>query len=150
MSANNITQKCQKTAKAFLDTVELSFINDTETQIVEGIASSDMMLPAVVCQCQQATASVAFEGNWAATLRIEVRSNADDTTQDEHHDRAGEVFGVFMTSRANYVVNMSNATIGFTCQELIPMEQGWELNDDSWVSYLVLQVECAGTYFDVS
>ena len=71
MSANNITQLCQKAAKAFLDGENLSFITDEESQIVTGIVSSDIQLPTVICQCRTATSAVPFEGNWSATLHIE-------------------------------------------------------------------------------
>jgi hypothetical protein len=150
MSANNITQLCQKAAKAFLDSEDLSFITDEETQIVTGIASGDMGLPMVICQCQQAQAAEAYEGNWSATLRIELRSNCNDTDQDDHHANAGELFGKFMTSVATGRAFMSNEDLGFTAQQVLPVQQGWEVNDESWVSYLILQVECCGTYFSVA
>ena len=150
MSANNITQLCQKSIQAFLFTQNLSFITDNESQILTGIASADMMLPAVVVQCGNAIHSVPYEGNWTATARIEIHSNASDTTQDEHHERAGEVFGLFMTSVADARQNLSSADLGFTAQQVTATQQGWEVNDDSWVSYLMIEVECAGTYFDVS
>lgn len=150
MSANNITQLCQQAAKAFLDLEDLTFITDEESQIVTGIASADMSLPMVVCQCQQAQAAVPYEGNWSATLRIELRSNADDTTKDAHHTNAGELFGKFMGSVAAGRAAMSSSVIGFTCQQLLPVRQGWEINDNSWVSFLELQVECAGSFFSVA
>lgn len=150
MPANNITQLCQQAAKAFLDGEELSFINDAETQIVTGIASDDITLPLVVCQCQSASAAMPYEGNWSATLRIEVRSNSSDTTQDDHHANAGEVFGKFMDTPANMRQHLSSEELGFTCQNLWPERQGWELNDKSWASFMEFQVECAGSYFDVS
>jgi len=150
MSANNITQLCQKAAKAFLDAEDLSFITDEESQIVTGIASDDVQLPMVVCQCSQATAAIPYEGNWSALLRVEIRSNADDTAQDEHHEWAGEVFAKFMGGISETRQLLSNQTLGFTCQQLLPSRQGWEINDNSWVSYIELQVECCGTYFSVA
>lgn len=150
MSANNITQLCQKAAKAYLDAEDLSFITDEESQIVTGIAVENMMLPAVIVQCANADAEVPWEGNWSALLRVELRSNAEDTTQDDHHSHAGELFGKFMVSVAAGRAGLSNETLGFTCQQLLPVRQGWEINDESWVSYLELRVECAGTYFATS
>ena len=150
MSANNITQLCQKAVKSYLDSEDLSFITDEESQIMAGIASTELMLPAVIIQCQRASASVAFEGNWSATLRVELRSNADDTTQDQHHDNAGELFGKFMISQSDARLALSSSTLGFTCQQLLPQDQGWDINDDSWVSFLVLQVDCCGSYFDTA
>lgn len=145
--ANNITQLCQQAAKVYLDSEELSFVADNETQIVTGIFSDDLTLTTVVCQCQNADAAVPYEGNWSATLRIELRNNADDVTADEHHAMAGELFSKFMVSVADGRLNLSNQTLGFTCQQLLPTQQGWEINDGSWVSFLLLQVECCGTYF---
>jgi len=150
MSANNITQLCQKAAKAFLDSEDLSFITDEESQIVTGIASDDISMPTVICQCAQAQAAVPYEGNWSATLRIELRSNADDTSQDEHHERAGELFGKFMVGIPEGRQFLSNQTLGFTAQQVLPVRQGWEINDGSWVSYIELQIECCGSYFSVA
>ena len=150
MSANNITQLCQKAAKAFLDSEDLSFITDEETQIRTGIASSDIELPMVVCQCMTADAAVPYEGNWSALLRIELRSSCDDVAQDTHHEYAGELFGKFFDTVPAGRGHLSDETLGFTCQQLLPVRQGWEINDNSWVSYLELQVECCGTYFDVT
>lgn len=150
MPANNITQLCQQAAKALLDAHDLSFITDETTQIVTGIAAEDIALPMVICQCTQADAAVPYEGNWSAHLRIEVRSNCDDTTQDEHHENAGEVFAVFMGGIQETREALSNSTLGFTAQQVLPVRQGWEINDSSWVSYLELTVECAGTYFSIA
>ena len=150
MSANNITQLCQKAVKAYLDGEDLSFITDAETQIVGGISAEELSLSSVVIQCQRASASVAFEGNWQATLRVELRSNSDDTTQDQHHENAGELFGKFMISQSDAREALSNEALGFTCQFLLPQDQGWDLNDGSWVSFIVLQLECAGSYFDTA
>ena len=142
MSANNITQLCQQAAKAYLDSEDLSF----KSQIVLGIAADEIQLPLVVCQCQQAQANVPYEGNWSASLRIELRSNCDSTTQDQHHANAGELFGKFMVSIAAGKTAMTSQTLGFTCQQLLPVRQGWEIYDSSWVSYLELTVECCGSY----
>lgn len=152
MAANNITQKCQQAAREFLIAEELSFIGDAESQIVCGIWAGELQLTTVVCQCQTADAEVPWEGNWSALLRIEVRSACgdDDPEGAAHFENAGEVFGKFMDSITQGRQHLSSATIGFTCQQLLPVRQGWEINDASWVSWLELRVECAGTYFDVS
>lgn len=149
MSANNITQKCQQAARAYLTAEELSFITTAEVQIVCGIHRGEMQLPMVICHCQSADAEMPWEGNWSALLRVEVRTQADDSDidGDDHQVMAAEVFSKFMVSIPAGRLAMSNETIGFTCQQLLPMRQGWEINDGSWVSYLELKVECAGTYF---
>lgn len=152
MSANNITQKCQKAVKAYLDSEELSFIGDTAMQIVMGICRREFQLTQVVVQCASADAAVPWEGNWSALLRIEIRSQADDDDEDgsAHFSNAGELFEKFMVGIAEGRAFLSNQDVGFTCQQLLPIRQGWETNDGSWVSYLELRAECAGTYFDVS
>ena len=151
MSANNITQKCQLAARNFLRTDGLSFITDANASIRSGIVADDIALPVVICQCTRAVGSVAFEGNWAATLRIELRSNADDDEEEDgetHHENAGELFAKFMTDTA--AQDLTNGLPGFTAQFVVPEEQGWDLNDRSWVSWLILRVECAGSDFDIS
>lgn len=152
MSANNITQKLQRAAKAYLDSEDLSFITDEETQIVCGIARGEMNLTQVVCQCASAEAEVPWEGNWSALLRVEIRTQADDDSDDGdgHFANAGEVFEKFMVAIAAGRGALSNQDIDITCQQLLPVRQGWEIDGGSWVSFLELKVECAGRYFDVS
>lgn len=152
MSANNITQKCQKAARAYLIGEDLAFVTDEESQIVCGIWFGTLQLTTVICQCKDADAEVPYEGNWRALLRIEVRSasSENDPEGEAHFENAGEVFSKFMVSFADGKTALSNEEIGFTCQQLLPVRQGWDINDDSWVSYLEMQVDCAGTYFAVS
>lgn len=155
MSANNITHKVQRAAKAYLDNENLSFVADPETQIVCGISRGEIELTHVVLQCASAEAEMPWEGNWSALLRVEVRSQADDDdeTGEGHFLNAGEVFERFMVSIPNGRTALSSSDIGFTCQQLLPVRQGWELQGERtsiWVSFLELRVECAGTYFDVT
>jgi hypothetical protein len=153
MSANNITQKCQKAARAYLVAEGLEFITDAESQIVCGIWAGELQLTTVICQCKTADATGSWEGNWSAELRIEVRSKTDtdnDPEGDDHFANAGEVFSKFMVSTANSRGLISNEEIAFTCQQLEPMRQGWDIDDNSWISWIELKVECAGSYFDVS
>lgn len=153
MSANNITQKCQLAAKAFLDGESLSFISDAESQIRTGIHRGELSLTTVICQCKSANADVPYEGNWNARLRIELRSAADDDSTDDgdnHLANAGELFGKFMTSLAEARTNLSNEDIGFTCQLLTPIVQEWDTNDNSWVSAIEFDVKCCGTFLDMT
>lgn len=153
MSANNITQKCQRAVKAYLDSEELSFINDAESQIRTGIHRGELSLTTVIVQCKSATAEVPYEGNWQARLRIELRSEADDDGTDDgenHFDNAGELFGKFMISHTAARTNLSNEAVGFTCQLLTPVVQEWDINDNSWVSAIEFDVICCGTFIDMT
>lgn len=155
MSSNSITHKVQLAARNFLRNEGLSFVADVRESIRSGIVGADVSLPLIVCQCARATAEATNEGNWSCSLRIEVRTNADgedgeggEDLQQSHHDRAGEVFGKFMTATAK--TDLSDALQDFTAQFVIAEEQGWDLNDRSWVSFLVLRVECCGSDFSVA
>ncbi len=152
MSANNITQKCQKAARAYVESEDLSFIDDEEAQIVTGICRRELKLTTVILQCASADAAVPWEGNWSAMLRVEIRSQVDEDDEDgaAHFDNAGELFEKFMVSIEDGRGLMSSEEVEFTCQQLLPVRQGWEINDGSWVSFLELRVECAGTFFDVT
>jgi len=148
MSASNITQLVELAAANFVKLQELSFLTDEESQIGTGISPDETLLPQVTCSCQRAIAAVPFEGNWSATLRVELQSNASDTSLTDHHANAGELFSRFMSSTLNQ--DLTNALDGFTAQFVLPTEQGWEPKDDSWISFLILQVECCGSDIDIS
>ncbi len=155
MSANNITQKCQRAAREYIaaQVEALPFIQDPETQIVTGIHRGELQLTTVICQCKTATPETVYEGNWTARLRVEIRSNIhDDGTDDgdNHFENAGALFALFMIGQVEARQAISNADIGFTCQQLTVTEQGWDIEEQCWMSYMDLNVECAGTYFDVS
>lgn len=146
MSANNITYLCQKAARNFYAGQSFSWVTDPDSQIVTGISSGEVALPNLVCQCKNADAAVPWEGNWSATLRITVRSNCDDSTADEHHERSGDVFGMLMTDTAKG--DLSDALEGFSAQQVLPISQGWDVDEDTWVSWIEFQVECFGSDAD--
>jgi hypothetical protein len=53
-----------------------------------------------------------------------------------------------MTDTAN--LDLTNALDGFTAQFVLPVEQGWNPSDDSWVSFIVFQIECCGSDIDIT
>ena len=151
MPANHICYLAQKAAAAFLRSVDLTFVEDENTQIVAGISTQPRELSQVLCQCQQAqNVEQTREGNWQATLLIELRENAEEIDEDEHHANAGELFAYFFT--ATVAADLTAALTGWTVQFVLAQETGWRLEQKqgdfsapgSWVSFLVLRVECFG------
>jgi hypothetical protein len=151
MPANHIVYLAQKAAAAFLRTADLSFLTDEATQIVSGISTVPRTLSQVLCQCQLAqNDDQTREGNWQAQLLIELRENAEEVTEDQHHARAGELFAHFFTATID--ADLTAALPGWTVQFVLAQETGWRLEQDkgdfaapgSWVSFLVLRLECFG------
>jgi hypothetical protein len=143
---NNICYLLQKAARLFLTTETLSFVDGPH--IFQGLSALTVSNPRVVCQCIKAIADTQFEGNWLGTLRIYLYANADDTAEDTFHAYAGELFAKFMTGTAE--TNLSAALDNFTAQFVLPLEQGWGIQDRTWFSYLDLQVNCCGSDIDIS
>lgn len=151
-SSNSILQKVQQAARDFVRDAGLSWV--AEASIVSGItrgpAADDMdadvsstELPAVICQCQQASAADSTpSGNWLATLAVHVRSHADETTEDQHLARTGEVFDLFMDGE-DTITGLS-ALADFTAEQVEVDTQDYNASGRVWTSTLTLRVRCRG------
>jgi hypothetical protein len=127
---------------AYLQSQDLSFIEDDA--IVGGISKVSEVRPLVVVQTIHATAEVPFTGNWDVDFVVELRENADDTEEDDHHARAGELFSVFLANERDVADAISAAYTGFQCQFLLPKEQSFRLQDRSWISQMSFGAHCCG------
>lgn len=146
----NITQQAQKAWAAYLKSLTLDSVESGQIyRGIEGAITSESdeqpqtrLLPCVIVECRKAVESAPFTGNWTADVIIKVRSNADDTTEDEHHDFASEVFSNCWQS--NIVSDLNNQD-NFTVQQVRAKEQGYDLIDRSWESYIAFEVECCAS-----
>jgi hypothetical protein len=146
----NITQQAQKAYCAFLKTLTLDSV--PSSQIYRGIENSTKsesedeperrLLPCVIVECKRASESLQDSGNWTASVRIMCRSNADDTTEDEHHEFASEIFSNVFYADSKTDLNSQD---DFTVLQVRAQEQGYDLEDRSWVSYMEMAVECCAS-----
>lgn len=146
----NITQQAQKAFCAYLKGLTLDAIESSS--IYRGIENStksesedppeSRVLPCVIIECNRATESLQDSGNWTARVRVVCRSNADDTTEDEHHDFASEIFSNVFHAEIKTDLNSQD---DFTVLQVRADEQGYDLEDRSWVSYMIMAVECCAS-----
>lgn len=137
---NNICQLVQKAIAAYLASENLSFAPNIYTSVLDDTAVN----PSVLVKCADADCDNDEEGNWTTIADVEYRENKDDTTEAQHHERAGEVFASFATrTKAD---DISNALSNFTTQQIIRKRQGWKADGRLWVSFLRLELKgCCGS-----
>jgi hypothetical protein len=97
--------------------------------------------PCVITACQSAQMNPEQSGNWRAMVNVSVYSNADDTSAVGHHQLVTAVYDSLLTDT---IAKDLSALDGFTAFLVLPQEQGWDIQERSWVSSLSLQIECAG------
>jgi hypothetical protein len=155
MSASNyVTDKVQQALKTFLQGQNFSAIGIPDDQIYSGIENATVptepetapvtrKLPCVECVCQEANAEDEHFLNWLADARVQVRTNADDTTESDHHDIAATVFNTITTD--TLAADLSSSLADFTAFLVNFKAQRWELVDRSWQSIIEFQVHCCGS-----
>lgn len=147
MGKNNITNKVEDAAKAYLQGVGLELI-DTD-HIHAGLSADDIATPYVACVCQSAECEEIFDGNWSANLELQVVSNADSFTAAQHKELAAEVFSWWFIDKGDLRDNLSASLDNFTAHFVIPRTQSYDLRDTErgrfWESRLSLVVKCCGS-----
>jgi hypothetical protein len=109
-------------------------LENRESESEEGEDSSIIKLPCVICICYSAEPVLPnFHGNWNATLRLEIESNADDTTGHEHASRVREITRHFLTT--TIAKDLSDAIAEFYVAKVAPGTRGWSIQGRSWVSF---------------
>jgi hypothetical protein len=136
-SYNAITLRTQKALKAYLDGLSFSW----SPTILRGATADTKVLPAVIVQCATADhEQVGFAtGNWIASAEIQIRENADDTSEDAHLDHAGDVCDAFVAE--SVASDITTAAAGVLAVNMCrPMTQSYQIQDRSWVSTLTLML----------
>lgn len=131
---NHITQLMQLAGVNYLGSVGMP------GTIVPGLSRAPIASPQVVVICHRVVPSEMFEGNWSGNVRFELYSNIDETTEEEFHQLAGQLFSYLMVDEQSLpqLVNEAARTLGiilpdqfpvleFTVQEIVPVAQGWEV-----------------------
>ena len=148
-ASNYITDKLQQALRAFLRAQDLGAIENVykgiehPTPEEEGAPPVTRKLPCVECVSQTAEAVDEQFLNWLADAEVRVRTNADDATEDEHHQLAANVFNKLTTD--TLAADLTAALDDFTAFLVNFKTQRWELVERSWQSILTFQVHCAGS-----
>lgn len=135
---NNVTQQVQRALHAYLVEEGLTFVD--AFQIYTSLLRETATVPNVLIKCQRAICTVSDEGSWRARARIELRESHDDSTETEHFDHAGELFGQFFTE--TIADDLSQALGDWTAFQVTKVEQGWQIDGRLWVSYLEIDIDC--------
>lgn len=152
MPSNSIIQKVQQSVREMLRGSGLDWID--ENSIVSGISRGPMgddldseavstPLPSIVCQCQSANRIYQpNSGNWEATLLVMIRENADDTTEDEHLERCGQVADILMDTKQ--VESDLSEFPDFFVEFFSVESMSYDLADRSWRTTIQATVRCCG------
>jgi hypothetical protein len=153
---------CHKTQKAAQEMVKARIVaNGLESllpaeSVFAGIGGGLLTAKRVVCECKNAVAAEPWEGNWMADLKIQVRCPHEDISEDDFHELAGQIFAFFFQSKSDVETRLSNATIKYTAQFVIPRRASWDIENEGdadapshvWVSEVEFQVLCSGSVID--
>jgi hypothetical protein len=153
-ASNYITDKVQQALKSFLQTQDFTAVNIPSDQIYAGIENETVptepelapvtrKLPCIQAVCQSAEAVDEHFLNWLASARVEIRTNADDTTETDHHAAAAAVLNTITTD--TIAADLSGALADFKAFLVNFKSQRWELVDRSWQSLIEFEVHCAGS-----
>jgi hypothetical protein len=149
-ATNNILGRTMQAVVAFLEAQELPpgvsvFAGISQGQGPISENENRVPLPSVVVNCDSAThdPEAHATGTWQTSVEIRVRSNADDTTETEHLERAGAVFDLFMCRGIHELLTL--AAPDFTCFQVLVKTQRYDLTGRSWQSILELDAAVCGS-----
>jgi len=150
-SSNYITDKVQRALAAFLKAQ--TFTGIPAAQIYKGIEhvaqenedleQTSRVLPCIECLCTEADADTMEGILWRATALVTVVTNADDTTEDQHHAFAEAVFNTITTDSIS--TDLSAALPDFYCYACLPQRQEWGIQGRAWGATMTFQVQCVGS-----
>ena len=143
IGGNDITYRVERGIKEFVD----FFIADNNivASTYHGIEKQDeeKQLPHVVIACQSASADDTDGILWNARLTVEVRTNSDDTSPEEHHELAEAIINAITDGDAELWVNAHSELLHVYGVNIETQE--WSARDRSWVSGCVCNVVCIGS-----
>jgi len=148
--SNNICRLCELAFQAYGKTqVE----NIAPASVLAGFDDEDQVpTPRVVYNCDSAEPDgPPDDAVWACQLEVQVVSNCDDKTKDEHHDLCSEVFSRYFVGRENTcdAINVAareaNPAVRIFVQDILPGSQAKTIQDRKWVSSAFFRVICSGT-----
>lgn len=156
--ASNICHKTQVAAQLMVQDRVTAGAQESDiplNSIFAGIGIGDLTAKRVVLVCKRAIPQTPWEGNWDADLQVQVIGPAADfDSANDFHAYAGQVFAFFFQAPATVCDRLSNTTVKYTAQFIVPTGANWEfLNEQtegwkgpaSWVSEQSFRVTCCGS-----
>lgn len=159
--SNNICHKTQVAAQLMVQDRVTAGAQESDIpleSIFAGIGIGDLTAKRVVLLCKRAVPQTVWEGNWDADLQVQVIGPAADfESADDFHAYAGQVFAFFFQAPATVCERLSNPTVKYTAQFIVPTGANWEFLDEnvegwhgpaSWVSEQNFRVTCSGSVIE--
>ncbi len=138
---NSIITLAEKSLKTWLATQDIGDI--PTANIFRAFDSAARVLPAIAVQAESAEPVSKTAGTWKIPLRVEVRSQADDSTEDAHHTRVEKVFDLLHAGDLS--ANLSAALTGFECQFAVTEGAMHAVDNRQWTSSLRLTLWCGAS-----
>jgi hypothetical protein len=136
-----ILHKVMNAVKAHLATLTLADI--PAGNIHAGLSGEKRSLPHVGVYCLDASPIEPFSGDWSASCTIQVRSDPDDSSEANHHDRCEAVFNAILDT--TFAASITAALADFTAHQMVPAAQRFGAQDDHWVSEVDVSIKCCGS-----
>lgn len=138
--SNSILLKVQNALVAYVNAATLTFT----PYVRAGLSYDQQMLPAVVCQADDADNAIApVTGNWRVSCTVLLRENADDTTEAQHLTRAGEIANLFVTDNLEADLTTYGTDLTVFAYDIQNLHYG--ITDRSWVSSIRFTLDCKGS-----
>jgi len=138
---NSIITLAEKSLKTWLATQDIGDI--PVANIFRSFDSASKVLPSIAVQTESAEPVTRATGTWKVVLRVEVHSQADDSTEDQHHARVEKVFDLLHASDLS--ANLSAALTGFECQFAVTDDASHAVDNRQWTSSLRLTLWCGAS-----
>lgn len=138
--ANNITFLAQQAVANYVRGQGISFNPNVYTSLLTETAVN----PCILVKCSKATCEDTQQGSWKARVRLELRENKDDTTDQDFHLMAGEAFSIFMVPTIELCTALSSNS-DFTVFHMVALETGWDIDGRLWVGYFEMDLDCCGS-----
>lgn len=145
--AANITRLCELAFQAY---GRSAYTAVDSASVLAGFDDEEQVpTPRAVFNCDSAEPDgPADDFVFACQLEVQVVSQCDDKTKDEHHDLASEVFSQFAIGRDNTCNEINAAALAagiqFFCQDILPAQQAKTIQDRKWISSAFYRVICSG------
>lgn len=136
----DLCQKLEAAGKALLESVGVS-VDESDVAILTGLGNDIKTLPCAILVGQGGPEMPQGSGNFMVSFSVEFRTNAADTSIEQHRAATATVLGVFMSDDlANELVTDDFGVFGIQNRQA----GGSRIEDGQWVSELSMDVYCCG------
>lgn len=138
----DLPQKLEEAGKVLLELAGLS-VGSTAIALLTGLGNEIKTLPCVILIAQGGPEMPQDSGNFTISFSVELRTNAADTSIQQHRAASSSVLGVFMSD--GLASELGAAVDGLGVFGIHNRQAGGSrVEDGQWVSDLSMDVYCCG------